>query len=75
MGASRKSKQLLKLGRTTLPKMVREVETAFVDGEPTLAPVHLCSSCESVFLRILKGEQLPYYRKDGRPEAASRTVR
>ena len=75
LSVSRKSSQLRKLGRTKSTKLVREVETAFAEGEPALAPVHLHERCESVMLRILKGEQLPYYRSDGRPELASRTAR
>ena len=73
--STKKSVHLRKLGRTTLTKLVREVPCAYVGGEPTLAPVHLQSSCESVFLRILKKEQLPYYTADGRPEPESRSAR
>ena len=75
MRATMKSSQLRKLGRTKAIKLVREVETAFSEGEPTLAPVHLEDRCETVMLRLLKGEQLPFYRSDGRPELASRSAR
>jgi len=73
MRASKKSMQLRKMGRVTKAKLVRELEVATVGGEPTLSPMQLSDSCETVFLRILKKQQLPYYREDGRPQVAPRS--
>ena len=75
MRATKKSVQLKSLGRVKNVKLVRDTEVATLGGEPTLeAPIHLNDTCETVMLRILKGEQPPYYREDGRPALAPRVV-